>query len=137
MYAYSKACQQRKAQCHPDLQVLLDEIIKYFDCTITCSFRDQKEQDEAFAKGFSKLKWPHGNHNKLPSIAVDVSPSPIDYKDIERQCYFAGYVMAIAEMLYQQGRMKHRVRWGRDWNRNTDLKDERFLDYPHIELIIE
>ena len=26
------------------------------------------------------------------------------------------------------------LRWGGDWDRDFDLKDQRFNDYPHFEL---
>lgn len=98
------------------------------DCTILEGERGKEAQDEACAKGLSKLEWPKSKHNKSPSLAIDAAPYPIDWKDISRFCYFAGIVMAIGA--------KHGVtlRWGGDFNCNNQIKDETFLDYVHFEI---
>jgi len=49
-------------------------------------------------------------------------------------CYFAGYVMTVANIFYKQGTTSYPLRWGGDWNGDTELKDHDFLDYPHFEL---
>ena len=41
---------------------------------IVCGHRNKEDQNKAFAEGKSKLKWPKGKHNKLPSQAVDAAP---------------------------------------------------------------
>ena len=40
-----------------------------------------------------------------------------------------------ADELYIAGKMKHRIRWGGDWDGDTDVKDQKFMDLPHFELI--
>lgn len=129
MPSFSQVSKDRLATTHPDLQKLFNEIIKDYDCTILCGFRNQADQDKAYAEGRSKLKWPNGNHNKNPSRAVDVMPYPIDWKDTDRICLFAGYVLGTAKQ------MGINIRWGGDWNGNHETKDERFIDSPHFELI--
>lgn len=37
---------------------------------------------------------------------------------------------------YQQACEKVGLRWGGDWNRNGRSDDERFIDFPHNELVI-
>lgn len=117
--------------CHEDLNLLFKEVVKKFDCTILSGFRDEEEQNKLFAGGFSKLKFPHSNHNKAPSRGVDVAPYPIDFKNIQRFIYFGGYVLGMAE------RMKINVIVGFDWDHDFYLKDHTFLDYGHFELIDE
>ncbi len=41
----------------------------------------------------SKIRWPDGKHNTVPSSAVDVTPYPVVWDDRERQFLFAGYVL--------------------------------------------
>jgi len=48
--------------------------------------------------------------------------------------YFAGYVKGVATMLYKNGTIKSRIRWGGDWDSDTDLKDNTFNDLPHFEI---
>jgi len=43
--------------------------------------------------------------------------------------------MGVARMLKDIGEIEHEVRWGGDWDRDTELKDNRFMDLVHIELI--
>jgi len=89
----------------------------------------------AYNAGRSKVKWPNGKHNKRPSMAVDVVPYPIDWQDRDRFHYFAGYVMGVADMLHAEGLINHRLRWGGDWDRDTQVKDNGFDDLVHFELV--
>lgn len=120
MPAFGKKSKERLATCHQDLQDLFNSVITEADCTIICGHRGQKEQDEAFEKGFSKLKWPHGNHNKMPSMAVDVCPLPVNWDDIEAFKKFAEVVKC------HNAKLGLNVTWGGDW--------ASFKDYPHWEI---
>jgi peptidoglycan L-alanyl-D-glutamate endopeptidase CwlK len=131
---FSNSSLSKLSTCHPDLQVLFKEVIKYFDCTVTCGHRTQEEQHKAFIEGKSQLDWPNGNHNALPSNAVDVMPYPIDWNDRERLTLFAGRVLGIADMLLAAGEIHHKIRWGGDWNQDTHVKDNKFDDLVHFEI---
>lgn len=102
---------------------------QHFECTVLEGHRGQEAQEEAVRTGRSKVSYPNGKHNSLPSKAVDVAPYPIDWKDEKRFCYFAGVVVEKARA------MGITLRWGGDWNRNTDLKDQSFHDLPHFEIV--
>ena len=128
MPAFGKASQEKLATCDPRLQAVFNEIIRHFDCVVLEGHRGQAAQDAAYAKGNSKLKWPHGKHNRQPSIAVDVIPHPVDWRDTARITYFAGQVVATARS------MGIALRWGGDWNGDTQLKDNSFDDLVHFEL---
>lgn len=136
MPRFTQASFKQLSTCEADLQVLFYEVIKYVDCQVLEGFRNQVAQDAAFKAGNSKLKWPNGKHNKSPSMAVDVAPFPVDWKNLQRFYWFAGFVMATAEQLYNAGKMKRKVRYGGDWNRNYNIVDEVGLkDLVHFELI--
>lgn len=140
MPKFSQSSFSKLTTCHTDLQVLFYEVIKHFDCSVIEGYRGQEEQEKAFLAGNTKLHWPDGKHNALPSMAIDVCPYDsiltIDWKDDYRFHYFAGIVMGIAIKLKDEGKMTHSVRWGGDWNNDTEVKDERFRDLCHFELIV-
>lgn len=136
MSKFSDRSKERLATCHPDLQTIFNEVIKRTDCSVLCGERTEDEQNAAFRDGLSQLKFPESRHNTSPSMAVDVVPYPIDWKDRSRFCHFAGFVLGTAEMLKIVGKISHDLRWGGDWDRDNDLKDNIFNDFPHFELIV-
>jgi peptidoglycan L-alanyl-D-glutamate endopeptidase CwlK len=128
MPEFSATSKERLATCHPELQRLFNEVIKHFDHTIACGYRNKIDQDVAYATRKSNAKWPNSKHNKTPSLAVDAYPYPVNFKDIERICYFAGWVEGAALSL------GIKIRWGGDWNQNTITMDETIHDKGHFEL---
>ena len=128
MPKFGSTSKKRLSTCEKDLQLLFKEVVRGFDCTIVCGYRGEKDQNEAYERGNSKVKYPHGRHNANPSRAVDVAPYPIDWSDRDRFNYFAGYVKGIASQ------MGIDVIWGGDWDNDTDLKDNSFDDLVHFEL---
>lgn len=137
MPSFSKTSLDRLNTCHQDLITLFTEVIKYYDCTVVCGHRGEEEQNKAFAEGKSKKKWPNSNHNVKPSEAVDVSPyekGGIDWS-WEQGLFFAGFVLGISERLYAEGKIKHKIRSGVDWNDDRNIHDTTFKDAPHFEII--
>ncbi len=129
MPKFSPVSAKKLASAHPDLQKVFNEVIKHWDCSILEGHRGEADQNEYFKTGKSKLKWPSSKHNSLPSKAVDAMPSPISWEDREGICYFAGFVLGIASS------MGIKIRWGGDFNQNRKIKDEKFVDMPHFELV--
>ena len=119
--------------CDPRLQILFREVVQTYDCKILCGHRDKQAQDAAFAAipQKSKLQGPNGRHNAKPSMAVDVSPYPIEWSNQKRFYHFAGYVQGKAS------EMGIKIRFGGDWDRDFDLDDQDFMDLVHFELINE
>lgn len=128
MPSFSQTSKDRLATCDARLQKVFNEVIKHFDCTILEGHRGEEAQNEAYASGHSKLKYPKGKHNATPSKAVDVAPWPVDWSDTKRFYYFAGFVMGIAKS------MGIKLRFGGDWDRDTQLKDNKFNDLVHWEI---
>lgn len=129
MPSFGKRSRANLDQCHLDLEDLFNEVIKHFDCSVICGHRDEADQTLAFVTHKSKVQWPNSKHNQSPSMAADVLPYPIEWGDVDRMRYFAGVVMGIAKM------MDIPIRWGGDWDSDTELKDQSFNDLPHFELI--
>ena len=101
------------------------------DFAVLQGFRDQAAQDEAFARGASKLRWPHSVHNTSPSRAVDLAPWPIDWNDSLAFARLAGLVAAAAA---EEG---FAVRWGGDWDSDGSSRDQSFMDIGHFELVLD
>ena len=129
MPSFSEASARRLAQCDPRLQRLFNEVIKHFDCTVITGHRGKAEQEEMVRTGRSKVHWPDGKHNTVPSLAADVAPYPIDWEDRERFTLFAGFVKGLAVS------MGIKIRWGGDWDGDTEVLDNGFDDLPHFELL--
>lgn len=137
MPKFSQASFSKLSTCHPDLQALFYEVIKYFDCTIIEGYRNETDQEAAYAKGNTKLHWPHGKHNQNPSMAVDVMPYPVNYADEKLSIWFGGYVLGIAQKLKDEGKMTHSVRWGGSWDGLGKLdRPGQLNDAGHFELIV-
>jgi len=128
---YSTKSKGRLSSCHPDLQKIFNEVIKYVDCSILEGHRNEKTQNKYYDQGRTKVRFPDGRHNTKPSRAVDVTPYPVDWDDRERQTLFAGFVLGLARQ------MGITLRWGGDWDRDFEVQDNRFDDFPHFELIKE
>ena len=129
MPKFSKSSDDKLNTCHPLLQTLFREVVKHYDCTIICGHRGEKEQNEAFANGYSKLKFPQSKHNSMPSRAVDVLPHPFtNWNDKLKFVHFAGYVLATAD------RLGIKIRCGIDFNEDLKFNNDSFFDGPHFEL---
>lgn len=128
MPTLSKTSKARLATCDIRLQKIVEEAIKITDFSVLCGHRGKEEQDLAYARGFSKVKYPNSKHNGLPSKAVDLAPWPINWNNIDRFIKLADIILKIAKQ------KKIKIRWGADWNRNGEWRDEKFRDWPHFEL---
>ena len=128
MPRFGKRSKERLATCEKDLQMLFNEVIRYVDCSILEGHRKKDRQNSLYEEGKTKVKYPRGRHNASPSRAVDVVPYPIDWEDRERMTLFAGFVLGIASQ------MGINIRWGGDWDKDFEVKDNKFDDFPHFEL---
>lgn len=128
MPKFGRKSMEHLTECHPDIQRVLLEVVKTFDCSVIEGHRPDAEQDKLYHAGKSKAKAGQSKHNHLPSLAVDVVPYPIDWGDRDRFHYFAGFVMATAQS------MDVDLRWGGDWDKDWQTRDNSFDDLPHFEL---
>lgn len=152
MAYFSDISNERLSTAHKDLQTLFNEVIKYFDCTVIYGHRTPEEQFELFKKGRELVngEWVitdkrlvvthldgynrRSKHNECPALAVDVIPYPINWEDKSRMDYFGGFVLGIATMLRKEGKIKSDIRWGHDWDGDTEVSDTKFVDRPHFQI---
>lgn len=136
MPTYSRESLKKLKTCDERLIKLFSKVVESFDNVILEGHRDQKTQDLYFSKGLSKKRWPHGEHNKMPSRAVDSVPAPVDWakinagdrKTIEKIYLYSGFVLGVAHALGIP------IRWGGDWDGDWDITDQTFNDLLHFEL---
>lgn len=128
MPSFGAVSSKQLGSCHIDLQRLFQRVVEKYDCSILTGHRGEAEQNAAFYNGNSKLRFPDGKHNELPSMAVDAAPYPVDWKDERRFKHFAGYVQGVAMMMGLD------LRWGGDWDQDFDMNDQSFNDLVHFEL---
>ncbi len=106
-------------------------VLKIKDHSILKGHRPQVEQDAAFASGNSKLEWPDGKHNTLPSLGIDVQtyPRPEKEQDLrEEQFYLLGLYVGVGKML------GYTFRTGADWDSDGEVSDNGFDDLFHVEV---
>lgn len=119
----------RLATCDTRLQELCCRaLLVGMDFSVLVGHRGEVAQNAAYDAGLSKVRWPNSKHNKVPSLAVDVAPYPIDWEQPFRFYHLAGVFRSIA---FEMGLV---VRWGGDWDGDWVLNDETFFDLGHFEL---
>lgn len=129
MAKFGKKSLEQLNTCDQRLIDICNEAIKIYDFSVLQGYRGQEQQDYFYYAGQSHLKYPNSKHNKNPSLAVDLAPYPINWKDTKRFYHLAGIIKAIA---YSKN---INIRWGGDWDNDGDFEDQRFFDLPHFEII--
>lgn len=108
---------------HPLLQKLMNAAAadaKVPPFQILESRRGEADQEKAFAAGNSKAHFGQSPHNWTPSIALDITPLPLDWNNLVA---FKALGKAVKAKAVELGVP---VSWGGDWR--------SFKDYPHFEL---
>ena len=117
----------------PRLQQVTDYVLhNVADVSLLAGHRGRTEQNYYFSIGRSKVRWPFGKHNKVPSLAVDYQPYPLPQDRIKRWAALA-YIAGRA-IEYAKQELDLTLRWGGDWNQNGDLTDQNFDDLFHLEI---
>jgi hypothetical protein len=143
MSTYSRSSLDRLNTCEDDLNRLFTSVIEDYDNSILEGHRPEARQNELFDRKASKVRFPDGKHNSVPSKAVDSAPYIVGrgipwpdkiekpdtyYKDLAQFYHYAGYVQGKAK------EMGIAIRWGGDWDKDWDLADQTFDDLVHFEL---
>lgn len=126
-FVFGKRSKQNLEGLHPDLIKVCYRALELsdIDFVITEGLRTYARQKELVAKGLSKTM----NSRHLTGHAIDFVPLPVDWNNTNAFIHVADCFLKASEEL------KIPVRWGGDWNRNGDWKDEKFRDLPHVELL--
>jgi hypothetical protein len=128
---FSTSSKRHLASAHPKLQKIFNRVVTLWDCTIIIGHRGEAAQNLAFATGASTKRWPEGEHNGIPSRAVDAAPYPIAWANREQFLYWGGFVMGVAT------EMGIKLRYGGDWDGDGNPRNQTLNDYVHFELAKE
>ncbi len=136
MYKYSERSMNALKTCDVRLQFLFLKVIEQMDCSIIEGHRGKEKQNKYYEDGLSRVQFPAGKHNVLPSKAIDAVPYPInwDTKDednLRRYHRFAYFVLGMAKAY------GIKLRWGGDWDSDNEFDDQTLNDLPHFELTEE
>lgn len=133
IFRLSPLSEARLSTCDARLQQIIVTALQRspIDFTVLEGYRTVQRQRELYRKGTTQRDGLRklSKHNYDPAQAVDIAPWPIDWKRPERFTYLAGAVKAVAADLSIP------IRWGGDWDRDGDLRDQTLYDLAHFELI--
>ena len=126
-FKFSKESLYRLDTCHPVLKLLMIRVLDTSprDMTILCGHRGEADQNDAYSKGNSKLRWPQSKHNSMPSLAVDVAPYPIDWLNTLAFKELAVCVKSVWDEMTDDERDGWHLMHGGDW---------KMRDYPHWQI---
>ena len=145
---------ERSQEAFDTLDLRLQRILLYIknvlciDHSVLEGYRDEITQNRYYEQRprITSLKWPYSSHNPYPSKAVDVVPyirlknkkGGIHWHDediVIRENYYREMVR-FATIFQMVGLLQFEteITWGGDWNNDYSLMDNRFMDYPHLEL---
>lgn len=114
---------------HPKLIKLAYEVIKEYDHSVICCYRDEIEQNIAFEKGNSTVLFPNSRHNHLPSTAMDVIPYPKGFNASDRE-----FIEMIAHYMRASKKLDILIDWGGFFILRNG---KHFFDGAHIQLARE
>lgn len=143
MYKFSEQSLNRLNTCHQDIIEICKELIQMYDFSVLEGHRTLKEQQEHYKAGRSKIDGVNqkSKHQSYPSMAIDIMPyaegtNAFSGKELDERRFYMmmGMVKAISEILYKEGKITHRVRFGLDWDGDDTFTDQTFHDMPHFEL---
>lgn len=132
MYKFGFDSLNALATADPRLHRVAFKVLAIKDHSILKGHRTEAEQDAAFFSEHSELSWPHGKHNAVPSLALDVQtyPRPPHERDLRaEQFYLLGLYVGIA------AQMDIELITGADWDDDGELTDNGWDDLFHVEII--
>ncbi len=118
-FSFSRQSLANLEGVHPKLTIVIHKALELgiVDFRVSCGVRTQGQQDALFAQGRTKpgkivTKTKKSNH--IPredgfGHAVDLDPTPIDYKNIKN------YMMLATAMFRAAMENEIQIRWGGHW----------------------
>lgn len=153
MPVFGTKSKEQIATLHKDLQLIHFTAIQMIrtDYGVHQGARTFEQQLEYFLDGKSKLDprkpgvLKSAKHVVAPGMRDKAEASDFHISEKHNNetltwnkdhlIHVAGYLMGVADVLFQMGKISHRLRWGGDWNMNgTIIIDQTFDDLPHVEL---
>lgn len=139
MAKFGRRSKEKLANLNPKMVRVLRLAIRLFDFTILETNRTEEQHEVNVKNGKTKVKYKDSKHSEKPSDAVDTCPWPIVWPEnvgglkpkikATARFYFMAGAILMAGML-----LGIPVRWGGDWDGDTDFNDQTFDDLVHFEL---
>ena len=129
---FSNRSEEKLSQCSYGIQAVMRKSLamEIMDFSIVEGYRDEQKQTEYFLSGQSKVEWPDGKHNTVPSKAVDAVPyvaGSLSWNKLHC-CVLAGIILTVAKTL------SVKIRWGGNWDMDQEpITDQYFQDLVHFE----
>jgi len=146
---------------HEDLRKIIDRALQCsaVDFGLAHGYRSPEVQFEYYKKGRKKIEgeWIIVNkskvityvdgykqlsmHNYQPARAFDFyvwipGKKQLAYDD-KHLIFVAANLLCVANKLYEEGEITHKIRWGGNWDSDGEIiYDQNFDDLPHVELIM-
>lgn len=117
---FDKGSATRLAKAHPNIQKVMNAARKKVAFQVLDSQRGKAAQEKAFREGHSHAHFGQSAHNFEPAVAVDITPLPLNWKDIDSFIKLSHVILATAKELNIP------LEWGGGW--------KSIKDYPHYEL---
>lgn len=133
-FRFGKTSQGKLYTVHPDLEIIMEDALDtgIMDFSIIEGHRSKVEQNRYYDLGKSRVKFPDGKHNKIPSKAVDTAPfinGKVSWNKLHC-CVLAGIILACA------AKREIKLRWGGNWDMDSEpITDQDFQDLVHYELV--
>jgi peptidoglycan L-alanyl-D-glutamate endopeptidase CwlK len=140
-FQYGTVSLKRLETCHTALMYVAVDALKLspYDITIVHGWRGEDIQNALFDSNASGKRWPDSKHNNLggdgqsQSEAIDFAPwvgGSVPWDDTHIFAVIAGSFFAAAA--------DHGVilRWGGDWDGDGSTKDQKLMDWGHVEIIL-
>ena len=140
-YKYGTKSADKLLTCHRALQQIAALGLEYspYDVTIVHGWRGKDVQNALHDSGASTKQYPNSKHNHVDeneaplSLAFDFAPwidGAIPWGDTHIFAVIAGaFFAATLDLGYT-------VRWGGDWDSDGSTKDQRLMDWGHIEVLL-
>ena len=77
MYKYGDRSESSISTCTDFIQRVFRKTLELFDHSALEGHRGKIKQDHYYDTHKSKLKYPNGKHNSIPSMALDAVPYPV------------------------------------------------------------
>ena len=136
MPMFGSRSRSRLLTCDPRIQLICNVVIDTYDFTIIWGFRGKEDQNDCFDRGTSTKMFPNSKHNIAPSIAVDIAPWH-DRKPHIRWNNNLEFVQLSGRFLQAADALKVKIRWGGDWDMDSDLYDfNKPFDLGHFEVMV-
>ena len=133
-YNFGSSSRENLGTADPVIQKIMRDALAtgIMDFSITEGHRPQAQQNRYYDLGKSKVKWPDGKHNEMPSEAVDAVPyinGGISWNKLHC-CVLAGIILACA------AKRGIKLRWGGNWDMDSEpITDQDFQDLVHYEIV--